>query len=132
MGSLNSNGVFWGKEPEEKVKSKDEELELISERLEQHLESWVNHLDKSLIPELKDLNSGIKTEFNKIKVLTEFYKDINAQQREYLDEISTVITQQSKLRNVMISFQEWYNSFQKKTNFELQFNYEKRMLTFIT
>lgn len=34
VSSLNSNGVLWGKEAPEIVKSKDEKLELLTERLE--------------------------------------------------------------------------------------------------
>ena len=102
---MNSNGVFWGKEAPEKVQSKDEQLELLSDRLEQHLDRWVNHLDNSLIPELKDLNNNIESEFTKIKVLTAHYSDFNKLNREYLDEISTLVTQQIKLRGIQESFQ---------------------------
>jgi len=92
----------------------------------------VDHLDNSLIPELKDLNTNVESEYNKIKALTAHFESVNQQQRDYLDEISTVITQQSLLRNIMLSFEAWYNTFQKKTCFELGFNYEKRMLSFMT
>lgn len=92
----------------------------------------MDHLDNSLIPELKDLNTNIESEYNKIKALTAHFESVNQQQRDYLDEISTVITQQSQLRNIMLSFEAWYNTFQKKTCFELGFNYEKRMLSFMT
>lgn len=56
ISSLNSNGYLWGTEAPEIVKSKDEQLEILAQRLEEHVDGWINHLDDKLLPELQDLS----------------------------------------------------------------------------
>ena len=74
--SFKNQSSFWSSESPESLLKKEEGLALLSERLEQHLDSMIGHLD-SLEPELSHINSKVEEEFNKVKSLTQHYETVS-------------------------------------------------------
>ena len=48
-------------------KAAQDELESLTNRLEEHLSTWVDHIDNKLIPELQDVSKQIEKDSIKFK-----------------------------------------------------------------
>lgn len=119
--SLKDQSSFWSSESPESLKKKEEGLALLSERVEEHLDHWISHLDK-LEPELDHLKSKIDDEVKKINCLTDHFAFVNMKQRDYLNLSNTILTQQQLLSKVIKDLQLKFTQFQQVNNPELQFN----------
>ena len=93
MYGMKDNYYLWSGESPESLLKKEESLSLLTERLESHLDHWIDHLDH-LEPELVSVQSSIATEVIKIKCLTEHFADVNKKQRDFLDLSNSILNQQ--------------------------------------
>ena len=116
--SFKDSSSFWGKESPESLLKKEEGLALLCERLEQHLEQWVDHLE-TLEPELEDLKAKYDQEIIKVGCLTTHFSKVNTKQRDFLNLSNSLLREQQVLNSVMKDFHNHFIEFQKVTNPEL-------------
>jgi hypothetical protein len=76
VSSLKDSSSFWSSESAESLQRKEESLGLLTERLEQHLNGWINDLDKT-DQDLQKINQNVKSEFVKINELTKHFENIS-------------------------------------------------------
>jgi len=92
-------------------KAAQDELESLTNRLEGHLSSWVDHIDNKLIPELQEVSKQIEKDSIKTQRISDHIDDYNNQFKEYADRSATIAAQKRLIEADSMNYQERFTNY---------------------